>query len=356
MRMKMMVIRTLTATVLFLVLAQVNIWADTRSHLVIAVGYRAFLLCAPLFLFLGLSGAMRASLGLSAVAIALAAVSVNGFTMAILAVGMAVSGYLAKYIAAHTSEGAADNKVSLNIGSLFSGLLLLLSTERSNLLLFCTALLVGTVVLSFRIDWNRLSPTDTNEPANRATKKRMELLPMVGWSLIGIATGIKLTGIFAVLPQHLIARLGSLPRWFGALVIVNSLVVILIQHRVLKWLDRLPTRMTFLVSLSAMALLALPAVFRVEYLPMAVLWITLLTLGECALSRYDRTAKEAGYLFPKELMVGVGSFASVWMARSVPEMIWASGLLGSACLILGTGLVFAAHTARLPASPLTASH
>jgi hypothetical protein len=348
MRMKMMLIRTLTATVLFLVLAKVNVWADTRTHLVLAVGYRAFLLAAPIFLALGLSGAMRASLALSALAVGAAIYSVNELTMGLLAIGMAVSGYLAKVVATHTSEGAADNKVSLNIGSLFSGLLLLLAIRPDGLLAFCSILLVVTLALAWRIDWGAVAVESSKPASQTRTGYRKRFLPMLGWSLIGIATGIKLTGIFAVLPQYLIANLGVLPQWFGALVIVNSLIVILIQHRVLRVLDRLGNRATFLVSLSAMSLLAAPALFQVNFLPMALFWITLLTLGECALSRYDRTAKEAGYLFPKELMVGVGSFASVWLSRSFPHLMWASGALGSAALVLG---VLLSHPGFLSTAP-----
>lgn len=58
-------IRTLTAAALFAVLAGVNTWVGTTEHLVLAVGYRAFLVAAPAFLFLGLAGGMKAALFLS---------------------------------------------------------------------------------------------------------------------------------------------------------------------------------------------------------------------------------------------------------------------------------------------------
>ena len=55
MRTQLMWIRALTATVLFVILAKANVWANTQNHLVLAVGYRAFLLAAPLFVYFGTS-------------------------------------------------------------------------------------------------------------------------------------------------------------------------------------------------------------------------------------------------------------------------------------------------------------
>lgn len=337
MRLNMMVVRTLTAAVLFLMLAQVNVWVNTQTHLVLAVGYRAFLIGAPLFVFLGLSGGMRTAVALTLVSTVASMFFLNSATVGVFALGMAVSGYLAKSVAAHTSQGAADNKVSLNIGSLMSGLMLITMSDRTLILGVSAVLLAVALFLSFRVDWNSVENEKAETRALPLKKPEIRLLPLLGWLLIGIATGIKLTGIFAILPQYLIAKSGGLPKWFGMLVIFNSLLVIVAQHRVLAFLDRARTQSqaTFLMSVSAMALLALPAVFKVELLTMSIAWIVLLTLGECALSRYDRVAKEAGYLFPKELMVGVGSFVTVALSRSLVDHIYLSGLVGAACLVAG---------------------
>lgn len=335
MRLRIMWIRILTATVLFLMLTQVNLWADIETHLVLAVGYRAFLIAAPLFMFFGLAGGMRTALALCFIGIVGALFAVNSITMVVFALGMAVSGYLVKYISSHTSQGAADNKVSLNVGSLFSGVLLIGMTNRYGILTLAAVLLAVTLYLSFKVDWNQFSELKPAKDSTAEKRFKIELIPLFGWSLIGIATGIKLTGIFTILPQYLIAQLGELPSWFGSLVVLNSIVVIFLQHRVLKVLDRCHPFLTVLLSLSAMILLALPGVLRVENAAFSVAWILLLTLGECALSRYDRIAKEDGFLFPKELMVGVGSLVTVLLSRSFTQEIYWSGLVGVFCLALG---------------------
>ena len=347
MRIKMMWIRILSAAALFLILAQANVWADTQAHLVLAVGYRAFLIAAPLFLGMGLSTAMRMALTLCVLGTVGALFSVNAFSLGILALGMAISGYFAKYVAAHTSQGAAENKVSLNIGSLSSGLLLMTMMKREWALSLMAVLLIIALFISFKVDWNGLTDTKIKGDSKGPEQKKFKWLPLVGWSLIGVATGIKLTGMFAILPQYLILTMGGLPPWFGSLMILNSLAVILLQHRILKWLDRSAPYLTLILSFTTMLVLALPGILKVEKLGLSVVWIMLLTVGECALSRYDRLAKEDGYLFFKELMVGIGSLATVTLSRSFTVDIYWSGVLGMFCLVIGVWAIGRVNTGRL---------
>ncbi len=345
----MMLVRALTATVLFVMLSQVNAWVDTKTHLVLAVGYRAFMLSVPFFMFLGATNAMRISIGLCLVSLLTGLISINYINIGIFALGMAVSGYIAKSVAAHTSLGAADNKVSLNIGSLFSGVILICMTNRSWTLVTIAALTAIALFFSFNVDWNSMETNAKEESKHGIDKQQLSALPLLGWLLMGIATGIKLTGIFTVLPQYLIAKTGVLPNWFGVLIILNSLVIILMQHKVLKFLDTSKESMTLVFSMSAMLILAIPALIHVESIIMAVLWIGLLTIGECALSRYDRIAKEDGYLFPKELMVGIGSFLTVLLSRNFNNQIHLSGILG--CLCLGAGALLITRITSTQAQP-----
>ncbi len=338
MKSSLMWIRLLTAAVLFVLLSKVNVWADTGSHLVLAVGYRALLLMAPLFLLRGAASAMKWSL-VSALSGGLWALcSVDVISMFLIALGMAVSGYVAKLVLSQTSRGAADNKVSLNLGSLVSGALLLLISGRISMLLAMVGCLLVSLVLAFRMSpssWSGLlgGESQPEKPRN------FRLSATLGWGLIGVATGVKLTGVFTILPQVLLAKTGVLPSWFGTMVMINSVGVILVQHRVMRWLDGHSPRLTFTVAGSAMVLLALPSMFRVQYPVFAGLWIGLLTLGECALSRYDRIAQSEGYLFTKEVMVGTGSLLTVLLSRDhALDPMW-SGVIGTFAFVAGVVLV-----------------
>ncbi len=334
MRLKMMTLRTLTAMVLFLFLAQANTWVDTSTHLVLAVGYRAFLVASPLFLIFGLGGGMKLAMGIGVLSTALCYYFINAWSLGAFALSMAVSGYIAKYVNAKSSQGAADNKVALNIGSMLSGCFLMVGATKNSLVLIS----LGALIVSFYLAANESFEGHGKESGGHspALPKKIDFRALIGWSLIGIATGIKLTGIFVILPQYLIYRLGGVPTWFGSLIIINSLGVILFQHRIMKFLESVGDNMVLVFSLTAMTLLALPGLMQVHRLALGVTWILFLTIGECALSFYDKTARVAGYLLPKEIMVGVGSFITVYLSRHISGQIYLGGSVGVGCLLLGS--------------------
>ena len=334
MKYNFIILRILLAMVLFLMMAQSNLWADTEAHLVLAVGYRAFLLATPFFVHFGYSRGMSASLLLGIVALGLAYFSFNAWALGLFALSMAVSGYICKFSNSQTTKGAADNKVALNIGSLAAGFLILMTQQKDILIGLSIVALLAALFFSTRIKWDLKKEMQSPPIA----KKKINFLHLAGWSLIGVATGIKLTGVFTILPQYLIHKMGILPNWFGTMLIINSLGVIFVQHRVLNYMGRSKRNLTLWLSTSAMILLAIPAFFHVEKEMGAILWIGLLTLGECALSHYDTVAKNQGYLFPKELMVGVGSFLTVYLGREFPEWSALSGSLGTVCLLIGFAL------------------
>ncbi|MEN9723666.1 MAG: hypothetical protein RJB38_1652 [Pseudomonadota bacterium] len=332
-------IRVLTALVLFTFLAKANVWASTQAHMVLAVGYRALLVFAPLVLRLGFARALQGSLALSLVGAVLSVVSIHWSSMFFLATGMAISGYLAKWLSSQSDQGAADNKVSLNLGSLASGALLWSVQSRPLLMVLLVVALGASLFLSFRIPIASAEPVSTPQGQHDQGAESAHAITLLGWALVGIATGIKLTGIFTILPQYYLSKLEVLPNWFGALIMLNSLGVVFAQHRVMRWLAKRPERDTFLVSLSAMVLLALPGVLFVDIPAMAVLWVGLLTLGECALSRYDRLAQSTGSLWIKEFMVGAGSWLTVFLTRHHHHWISASGIAGSLALVAGVLLL-----------------
>jgi hypothetical protein len=330
----MVIVRCLTATTLFLMLAKVNVWTNTSTHIILAVGYRALLLSAPAFMCLGLNRGLRYSLVIGLLSAVSLFYSINPISIFFFALSMAVSGYICKYVNSKTIKGAADNKVSLNIGSMISGGLILIISMKSLLLGLCVAMLAVTVFYSFRLDLNEEESQKTTEHIK--VKPPIDLLGFTRWSFIGIATGIKLTGIFAILPQYFLHKLGTIPNWYGSLVMINSFGVILFQHKILYWLEKLGKAWTWIFASSAMLLLASPSVLAVEHIIPAILWISLLTFGECALSRYDKVASDEGFLFRKEFMVGAGSFITVYLSREYSHAIYISGFLGILCMVLSS--------------------
>lgn len=339
MKNKMILFRSFIAMVLFLILAQANIWVSTQTHLVLAVGYRAFLIAAPSFMMLGVGRGMRLAVLLGAISAGFFFFQMNTISLGVFALSMAVAGYIAKYVSSSTIEGAADNKIALNIGSLLSGAVLMLTQNKDLILMLTLGSMIFCFYLASKIDWDHILHIDhsTNEISKSAVRK--SVMKTLGWGLVGVATGIKLTGIFVILPQYLLHYYKNLPSWYGAMIVINSLGVILVQHRILLWLEQQKRSVTLLLTLSTMFLLAIPEFMNVQNIFMAILWMVLLTFGECALSSYDRLAKKDGYLLAKEMMVGLGSFVTVTLSRQFQDQIYLSGLIGALSMVLGLALI-----------------
>ncbi len=343
MKRQMMLFRSLIAMVLFLILAQANIWVSTQAHLVLAVGYRALLVAAPSFMMLGTARGMRLSVLLGSISAGMFFFQMNSISLGIFALSMAVAGYIAKYVSSSTIQGAADNKIALNIGSLLSGAVLMVTQNKEIILVLTIFAMLICLYLSNKIDWDHILNIDNSSKDKSIQKSRKSLIKMIGWGLIGVATGIKLTGIFTILPQYLLHYYKNLPSWYGAMIIINSLGVILVQHRILKWLELKKQSVTLFLTLTTMFLLAIPEVMKVQNVIMATLWMVFLTFGECALSCYDRLAKNDGYLLAKEMMVGLGSFLTVTLSRQFQDQIYLSGLIGALAMIFGVVLVASPH-------------
>lgn len=126
---RLFTIRIITAVSLFAVLGKANVWLDTATNSILALGYRALLLLLPLTLLVLGRRSLSVTLLCAALGLVLLAVTSNQgmvmFAAALFAYGIAIAGYLIKSEAAQTKEGAAYNRVAMNMGSLLAGLSLL---------------------------------------------------------------------------------------------------------------------------------------------------------------------------------------------------------------------------------------
>lgn len=126
---RLFTIRIITAVALFAVLGKANVWLDTATNSILALGYRALLLLLPLTLLVLGRRSLSVTLLCAAMGLVLLAVTRNQgvvmFAAALFAYGIAIAGYLIKSEAAQTKEGAAYNRVAMNMGSLLAGLILL---------------------------------------------------------------------------------------------------------------------------------------------------------------------------------------------------------------------------------------
>ncbi|MGW1074994.1 hypothetical protein [Streptomyces sp. NPDC002537] len=158
-------------------------------------------------------------------------------------------------------------------------------------------------------------------PAERTRAEPATGWHKAGWMLLGVAIGIKLFAVFAVLPQYLLAKSGTLPGWYGCLVGLNAIVIVLLQKPVMTWITGRGTEATrtraVLVALACcMIVLAVPGWFHVERPAGALTWILLCSVVECAAGYLDVAASGAGCLFHKEAAAGLGAGLCVALSRA----------------------------------------
>lgn len=154
-----------------------------------------------------------------------------------------------------------------------------------------------------------------------AVKESVGWAMIVTWAFAGFAIGLKLFAIFTIMPQSIIAHSGSLPAWFGWMLIWNSLIVIVIQLPIMRLIDQTGRHRT--TALMALVLLGFVVLiftdeFKVYTFFGALVWMLIMSIVECSLTQIDYYSARFGTLFYKELSVGFGAGAAVLIMRVVP--------------------------------------
>ncbi|KOO15553.1 hypothetical protein AKJ18_09110 [Vibrio xuii] len=335
---RLLSIRFASAIALFALLGQANIWLSPSSNVLLAVGYRALLVLVPVLLFWFQRQTLTVCVFLSMTGIVVLwsaeHIYVEWLGILSFSIGISILGYLTKTQAAVTEEGAGLNKIMLNVGSLVAGAVLMLNFEhQSAFYVSMVILLLSILPVAWRLEVDRASSSDKRLQGIL----HIEQKPI--WVLAGLITGIKLFAVFSILPQYLINTLGELPRWYGALIIANGLLLTVFQlpvTRLIKWLSVSNTFSYMTLLFVGMFTLAVPQWFEAHTLWGALVWVAVLSLSECALSFIDHAAKKADGLLLKELFVGFGAGYAVLCMRAIPEQFNAFIIAGSGVLMLCT--------------------
>ncbi|MDI2591854.1 hypothetical protein POF45_10485 [Pseudomonas sp. 681] len=318
---RLFTIRIITAVSLFAVLGKANVWLDTATNSILALGYRALLLLLPLTLLVLGRRSLSVTLLCAALGLVLLALTSNQgmvmFAAALFAYGIAIAGYLIKSEAAQTKEGAAYNRVAMNMGSLVAGLILL------SPLLTPTMFFLGAAAFVLLCLPIALGATFSTEAivARPATKDGSGWRNKLPWVIAGIIMGIKLFGVFSILPQAILLKTGELPAWYGLMLILNSAVVVFAQVPVMNLIERTGRFKVLAVIgiiVGGFAVLSSPSAFHVETLAGALVWVALLSIAECAFSYLDYFSVKQNNMFVKEVSLGVGAGLTVLVMRVVP--------------------------------------
>lgn len=336
---RLFVIRMITAVSLFAVLGKANVWLDTATNSILALGYRALLLLLPLTLLILGRRSLSVTLLCASLGLVLLALTSNQgmvmFAAALFAYGIAIAGYLIKSEAAQTKEGAAYNRVAMNMGSLVAGLILL-SPLLTPTMFFLGAAAFVLLCLPIALGAKFSIEPSVARPATQEGSGWRNKLP---WVIAGIIMGIKLFGVFSILPQAILLKTGELPTWYGLMLIVNSAVVVFAQVPVMNLIERtgrFKVVTVIAIIVGGFAVLSTPSAFHVETLLGALIWVALLSIAECAFSYLDYFSVKQNNMFVKEVSLGVGAGLTVLVMRVVPAPYNALllALLGAAGILV----------------------
>lgn len=140
--------RLVSALCLFWILSEANVWLNPTNNVIVVLGYRLFILFTP-FLFLFFKHKLTfVAIFILELGIALWLLNLTILGTIFFAIGISVSGYMLKYYASFSTQGAAGNKIALNVGSILSGCMIVFSMNKSASLIACGILFLVSL-LSF---------------------------------------------------------------------------------------------------------------------------------------------------------------------------------------------------------------
>lgn len=325
--------RLVSAFCLFLLLAQANVWLNTVDNTILVLGYRLFILVTPFFFLffrhrLTFYAFLIAELGL------LLWLLHTPFLAAVLvALGLAVSGYMLKYYSAFTTQGAASNKIAINIGSILSGVAIIFTRNQYLLLLLCMLFIIFSMLAFYHYAKQNQLDTFQSHPKHFSFKGCWSKRG-IAWAIVGYVTGVKLIAILSILPQALIRQnAGILPYWYGVILIVNCLIVVCLQLPIMKWIARLGKKQAIIPLFVGMLIIMLAQFFAITTFLGALLWISALSLVECAISYLDKLSQDDHLLLLKDSAVGIGSAVTVYAIRETSPA-FGTVLIGASSMLL----------------------
>lgn len=325
--------RLISALCLFMILAEANLWLNPLNNIILVLGYRLFILFTPiLFLFfkhrLTFLAFIFAEFG---ILFWLTHYPLLGTIL--FCIGISISGYMLKFYSSFSARGAAGNKIALNLGSIFSGILVSATQNFYLLLIFSFAAML-TSFFSFTHYYHREKIYQFKSSTSSFNIKRIFTKSGIAWAMIGFITGVKLISIVSVLPQFIIStHHGKLPAWYGYMLILNSIIVVSLQIPIMNKIQHFNKIIALIPLAIAMIIIMFSASIGISSFTSALCWTISLSLIECAISYLDKLSQDDGVLLIKEATVGIGCAACVFCVRYF-DLAQASFFIGFLSLIL----------------------
>ncbi len=305
---------------------------STVAGSILVAGYRSLLAFSPYIhtIFGRYDLLFSAILSISGVIVCfgLDFYSVGAF---LIAMSLSVGGFILKAIAAETPALSGLNRIAITSGNIGAGTILFMANNNySSSVAIILILLASSCFLKMPESHER-SPIKPLTIKALIKNKTSNLV----WLFFGMAIGIRVFGMYIIMPQYLLQTLGSLPYWYGLTLVLYGVVVILTQIPVVR------KKVSFSLATSIMALgvsciiMCLPNLFFVETFIGAMLWCLCLALEELFAPFIDFHAAQTNHLLIKEISIGIGG-ALCFLSASTNIAIGALGVLSVLCIFLGS--------------------
>lgn len=340
-------IRLFSAFCLYVVLTQGNVLLDPVSNAIVVFGYRSFLVFTPLVATYIKKFRIASVFLVALIGACFFKMHLFFYGSILFSFGLSVGGLIIKQKAAESAHTAAWNKVALCLGNIAVGYLITISICKFNYWEICIATLLITILLALVIDLK--TPVIIQAPADKDSKNsyQKQFIYTVCWLLMGAAIGIRIFGIYAILPQYLISSIGYLPPWYGKLLIIYSCLVIITQAPAISKKISFSLNISLLVLAVSIVLLSFPSRFHLATFIGAFIWCFLLAMEEIFAPYLDYHASQNRSIFAKEVGISLGGGASVLLMRVAHNSLLI-GIIGLTLIVLGRAFLPTKNAERLP--------
>ncbi|MFN7709546.1 MAG: hypothetical protein ACK5O7_01085 [Holosporales bacterium] len=323
--MKLFIARLLSGICLYILLG-LSIESSVLSNTILAMGYRSLLIFSPLFCALFRSHSLSISFLFVLIAVGFYFFKMEIIGSVLAALGLSIGGFLIKKVAAESASSAGLNKIALSLANIVAGLSLTITDNNySQGLLIAAAMMLISLVM--------IKAQKTEPVINESILPKGGLNSLwhqdLGWLLIGCSIGIRIFGLYAVLPWYLTHKLGDLPAWYGTLLMIYGALVILVQFPAVSKKMHVSLRTALFALGLSFIVIAVPELFSVELFWGGVLWVSLLAAEEMFAPFIDFHASSSNKLLLKEFSISLGGGLCVLMMRLIelPYLVAGSGLL-----------------------------
>jgi hypothetical protein len=248
-----------------------------------------------------------------------------------IALGLSVGGFILKAIAAETPALSGLNKVAITSGNIGAGAILFMVDNH-----YMSS--IGIVLVLLASSCFLKMP----ELLERSSVKPLTIKSLIAnktsnlvWLFFGIAIGIRVFGMYIIMPRYLIKTLGYLPNWYGLTLVLYGVVVILTQMPVIGKKVSFSLRASIIALGFSCAIMSFPNLFFIETFVGALLWCFCLALEELFAPFIDFHAARTNHLLVKEMSIGIGG-ALCFLLSLTDVAIECLGAISILCILLGS--------------------